>query len=106
MKVFTRDDGRTLRMIPGFRDRVLSAPRVSVQPKPTWSGKDYQAAADKKWRHSQQLLAEFSRWGGALDGARVLEVGCGAGLDCLLLALHLVREVVGIDVHLPLFDAN
>src|SRR5439155_23241563 len=25
---------------------------------------------------------------------------------CLLLALHPVREVVRIDVHLPLFDAN
>jgi len=45
MKMFTRDDGRALRVVRGFWERVLSAPRVSVQPKPNWSDEDYSAAA-------------------------------------------------------------
>lgn len=99
---FVRDDGVTLRVVEGFRDRVLSAPRDSVQPKPSWNDDDYEAAAEKKLRQSRSLLAELERWGASLDGARVLEVGCGAGIDCLLFALHPVERVVGIDLEFAL----
>lgn len=101
--MFTRDDGRTLKVVKGFRDQVLSAPRASVQPKPNWADGDYSAAADAKLQSWQKRLSEFSRWGVALEGARTLEVGCGAGIDCLLMGLQPVRRVVGIDLELPLF---
>ena len=106
MEFFTRDDGRTLRVVEGFRDRVLAAPRVSVQPKPEWSDEDYRAAAEKKVRHATGFVAEFSSLGGVIDGARALEVGCGAGIDCLLMTRHPVRSVVGIDMTFPLFDPD
>ena len=104
LEVFTRDDGRTLRVVAGFRARVLALPRVSVQPKPEWTDDDYRAAAEKKVRHSGQFVDEFAQMGGSLEGARALEIGCGAGIDCLLLASHPVRSVVGIDMDLPLFE--
>jgi SAM-dependent methyltransferase len=102
-KVFVRDDGVTLRVVEGFRQRVRSAPKVSVQPKPEWNAADYEAAAEKKLRQSRSLLGELDRWGGSLDGASVLEVGCGAGIDSLLFGLHPVDRVVGIDLEFPLY---
>jgi ubiquinone/menaquinone biosynthesis C-methylase UbiE len=106
MEIFTRDDGKTLRVVPGFRDRVLGEPRVSVQPKPEWSDEEYRSAAERKVRDARRFVDEFTRLGGTLDGARVVEVGCGAGIDCLLLAQQPVRSVIGIDMELPLFDAG
>jgi ubiquinone/menaquinone biosynthesis C-methylase UbiE len=100
--VFVRDDGAPLRVVEGFRQRVLSAPRNSVRPKADWNADDYEAAAEKKIRQSRTLLCELERWGGSLDGASVLEVGCGAGIDSLLLGLHPVERVVGIDLEFPL----
>jgi SAM-dependent methyltransferase len=105
-KAFVRDDGRRLRVVEGFRERILSTPRTSVQPKPEWGPSEYEAAAEKKLRGSRRLLSEFARWGGTLPGARVIEVGCGAGIDCLLLGLHPVEQVTGIDLELPLFERS
>jgi ubiquinone/menaquinone biosynthesis C-methylase UbiE len=101
-KVFVRDDGVPLRVVEGFRERVRSAPSVSVQPKPEWNATDYEAAAEKKLRESRSLLDGLERWGGFLDGASVLEVGCGAGIDSILFALRPVERVVGIDLEFPL----
>src|SRR5215510_9917445 len=104
--LFIRDDGLALHVVRGFRRRVLAAPRVSVQPKPEWTPEDYTAAAEKKVKHSARFVEEFLRLGGTPGGARVLEVGCGAGIDCLLLAMRPVHSVVGIDMELPLFDGG
>jgi SAM-dependent methyltransferase len=104
--VFDRDDGVELRIVDGFRERVRAAPRESVQPKSGWTTADYEAAAEKKLRQSRGLLADLERWGGSLDGASVLELGCGAGIDSLLLGLHPVEHVVGIDLDFPLTAAD
>jgi SAM-dependent methyltransferase len=101
-KLFVRDDGARFRVVDGFRERVLSAPRISVQPKPEWTASDYDAAAEKKLRRSRSLVADLGRWGGSLENASVLEVGCGAGIDCLLFGLQPVERVVGIDLDFPL----
>jgi hypothetical protein len=101
-KVFVRDDGARLPVIAGFRERVRSAPKVSVQPKEWWGDDDYEAAAETKLRGFRRRLDELSRWGASLEGASVLEVGCGAGIDSLLFALHPVERVVGIDLEFPL----
>lgn len=105
MEVFTRDDGRSLQVVKGFQEQVLSY-RASVTPKQNWSDEDYSAAADKKLGRIQRFLLEVSRRRGALDGAQVLEVGCGDGINCLLISLQPVRQVVGIDLQLPLFDPS
>jgi SAM-dependent methyltransferase len=101
---FVRDDGTPLTVVPGFRERVLSAPRTSVQPKPEWTEHDFDAAAEKKLRGSRRLRKELGRFGGTLDGASVLELGAGAGIDALLLGLHPVERVVGIDLDFPLLE--
>jgi SAM-dependent methyltransferase len=101
-RTFVRDDGVPLRVVGGFRERVLSAPRDSVQPKADWGPADYERAAEKKLRQSRSLLAELEGCGGLLEGTRVLEVGCGAGIDCLLIGLQPVERVVGIDLDFPL----
>jgi ubiquinone/menaquinone biosynthesis C-methylase UbiE len=106
MDVFVRDDGAALRVVEGFRERVLSAPKVSVQPKPGWGPSEYEAAAQRKLRASRRVLAQLQRWGGSVEGASVLEVGCGAGIDCLLLALAGAERVVGIDLELPIDDPS
>lgn len=105
-KTFVRDDGCSLTVVEGFRQRVLSVPRTSVQPKPEWSASEYEAAAEKKLRGSRRLVSQFARWGGTIAGARVLEVGCGAGIDCLLLGFYPVERVTGIDLELPLFEES
>jgi SAM-dependent methyltransferase len=92
--------------VEGFRERVLTAPRISVQPKPQWNEDDYDAGAEKKLRGSRRLLRELGRWGGSLENASVLEVGAGAGIDCLLLGLHGVERVVGIDLDFPLHEQS
>jgi len=99
---FVRDDGAHLQVVEGFRERVLSAPRISVQPKPEWTASDYDAAAEKKLRRSRSLIADLARWGGSLENASVLEVGSGAGIDSFLFGLHPVERVVGIDLEFPL----
>jgi SAM-dependent methyltransferase len=103
---FIRDDGRAVAVVDGFRQAVLAAPRTSVQPKPEWTDDDYRAAAEKKIRQAKAFVDEFTRLGGVVEGARTLEVGCGAGIDCLLMALQPVESVVGIDRDLPLFDSG
>lgn len=105
MKVFTRDDGRSLQVVKGFRDLVRSY-RPPATPRSNWSEEDYAAAADKKLRRWESILSEFDRWGGTRDGLQVLEIGCGAGIDCLLIAAQPVRRAVGIDLKLPLFEQS
>jgi ubiquinone/menaquinone biosynthesis C-methylase UbiE len=102
MKTFARDDGRTLRVVDGFREYVLAAGKRSVHPQPDWRDEDYSAAAKRWMKRSQRLLADLCRWGGDIAGARTLEVGAGEGLDCLLLGLHPFRRVVGVDLRYPL----
>jgi SAM-dependent methyltransferase len=104
--VFVRDDGRRIPVVEGFGKRVRYAPRLSVQPKATWTDDDYKAAADAKVSVSAGMVAKIAQWGVKLEGARALEVGCGPGIDCLLLGVRPVREVVGIDLALPLFEEN
>ena len=99
---FKRKDGALLRVVPGFRDWVRNAPRVSVQPKPDWTDGDYAAAAQKKIERLEKLRAKLAASGTDLASCSVLDLGCGAGIDTLLLALHPARRVVGIDLAFPL----
>ena len=97
VETFTRSDGRILRVVNGLRQKVLDAPRASVQPKSAWTAADFRVASEKKLRELRRLTDDYCRHGGRLEGATMLEVGCGAGLDTLLMATHPVRAVVGID---------
>ncbi len=101
-KSFVRSDGRALRVVEGFRERALSN-RPSTSPRPGWSEEQYAASADKKRRRFDRLLDSIRRWFGPPEGARVLDAGCGDGVNCVLLAAERVRLVVGLDLRLRLF---
>jgi SAM-dependent methyltransferase len=102
MKTFLRSDGRPLAVIEGFRERVLSC-RASVSPRAGWTEEQFTASANTKQKRFRRLRESFIRWNSALDGARVLDVGCGDGANCALLSEEPVRLAVGLDLHLPLF---
>ncbi|HYV56476.1 MAG TPA: class I SAM-dependent methyltransferase [Candidatus Nitrosopolaris sp.] len=96
--IYATDDGRTVEVIHGFRDRLLN--RSSTWPKPDWQEADYASAAQLLIARWRKKLAHLAKWGVQLDGLRVLEIGCGAGLHSLLLGLSGVREVVSTDLRL------
>ena len=102
MRTFFRSDGRPLAVIEGFRERVLSY-RASVSPRAGWSDEQFAASAKTKQKRFRRLRESFARWNTTLDGARVLDVGCGDGANCILLSEEPVRLAVGLDLHLPLF---
>ena len=104
MTTFVRDDGLPLRVVAGFRDRVL-AYRPSVTPRPHWTPEQYAHAADKKLDRARRLIAEIGKRYDRLDGADVLDVGCGDGINCLVLASAAGRAV-GVDLRLPLFEPD
>src|SRR5687767_3582682 len=96
METFTRDDGRVLHVVPGFRERVL-ADRQSFSSRPSWSDEDYASAAHTKRHRTDRLLDHFEQRGGRVEGSNVLDVGCGDGINCMLIALRPTESVVGID---------
>ena len=103
--VFTRDDGRKLRIVPGFRDRAL-AYRTAATPRPGWDDARYAAAAEKHMRRFDRLRNSLRRWRpGGFEGAALLDVGCGGGINCLLAAAaQPIRQILGIDLELQLTD--
>ena len=105
MNAFRRGDGVQLQIVEGFRHRILSY-RVSVTPKEDWTSADYKAAAARKQRRFKRLLAQAQRWLPSLANTTLLDVGCGDGANCLQFALEPIREVVGIDLFLPLNAAD
>jgi len=105
MRTFVRADGQPVRVVPGFRDRILGF-RTSVTPRLDWTAEDYARAADKKLARARRLVAEVARRHDRLDGADVLDVGCGDGINCLVLAAVAMARAVGVDLRLPLFEAG
>jgi len=77
-----------------------------LRPKRGWADADYAAAAAKRIERWRRLLARLARDGLDIDGARMLEVGCGSGLYSLLMATEPVRYAIGLDVEPPLFLAG
>ena len=104
MDVFIRDDGRPIAVAKGFRKAVRSYRSPVIHPSPDWSAGDYTEMARQRRKRFGRLLAAIVRWRGTAEGAEVLDVGCGDGMNSLLMALHPVRRVVGIDLHLQLLD--
>jgi SAM-dependent methyltransferase len=99
---FVRADGRPVRVVPGFRERVLGY-RPTTTPRPEWTPEEYARAADKKLERARRLVAEVARRHTAVEGGRVLDVGCGDGINCLVMAHVAHARVVGADLRLPLF---
>jgi ubiquinone/menaquinone biosynthesis C-methylase UbiE len=105
MEYFTRDNGKLLRIVSGFRERFRYF-GSSVNPKSHWTNEQYEMAARKKIHKIKRRLDKILPFVGSLDHARILEVGCGAGIDCIFMALRPFCEVVGIDRRLRLFEQD
>lgn len=104
MECFKRSDGKVLDVLPSFRKSAKTY-RAGVTPRKEWRDQDYLIAARTKLRRFHRLVEEIERVRGSLEGADVLEVGCGDGMHCLLLGLHCpVKSVRGIDLFLPVLD--
>jgi len=104
MTTFVRADGQPVRVVPGFRDRVL-AYRPSVTPRPHWTPEQYAHAADTKLDRARRLIAQIGKRYDRLEGAAVLDVGCGDGINCLVMA-SAARRAIGVDLRLPLFEPD
>ncbi|OLD95996.1 MAG: hypothetical protein AUI36_45965 [Cyanobacteria bacterium 13_1_40CM_2_61_4] len=104
MNTFVRSDGRPVRVVPGFRDHLLAS-RPSVTPRPHWTPAEYAHAADTKLERARRLVVEVGKRYDRLDGAAVLDVGCGDGINCLVMA-STARRAVGVDLRLPLFEPD
>ncbi|HKA58329.1 MAG TPA: class I SAM-dependent methyltransferase [Gemmatimonadales bacterium] len=102
MTTFVRADGRPLRVVPGFRERVLGY-RPSVTPRPEWTPDQYERAAEKKLERARRLVAEIGQRQ-ELDRGTVLDVGCGDGINCLVMAYVAHARVVGVDLRQPGFE--
>ena len=101
MTTFTREDGRELQIVEGFRSRALSY-REGVTPGGGWNDDDYARAVEKKIKRSDRLINQISLRHGALKNTEVLEIGCGDGLNTILLGLRGAKRAVGIDLDLRL----
>ena len=77
--------------------------RASVSPRAGWTEEQFAASARTKQKRFRRLRESFARWNSTLEGAWVLDVGCGDGANCVLLSEEPVRLAVGLDLHLPLF---
>src|ERR1041385_5501328 len=104
MTPFVRADGQPMRVVAGFRDRVL-AYRPSVTPRPHWTPEQNTHAADTKLDRARRLIAQIGKRYDRLDGAAVLDVGCGDGINCLVMA-SAARRAFGVDHRLPLFEPD
>jgi SAM-dependent methyltransferase len=104
MKEFIRDDGVVLKLDADLKKAILSRP--SANPKSNWTDDDYALGAKTKLERWRQRRAELASLGVQLEGVRILDVACGNGIDCILLALEPVDSVIGIDLRLSLHLAN
>jgi ubiquinone/menaquinone biosynthesis C-methylase UbiE len=105
MRAFRRDDGHSLTIVPGFRERALGY-RPGTSPRTDWSDADYGRAAESKREKGDKRIAEFTAQLGDLAGKRILEVGCGSGFDTVRTSLEPITRVVGMDIHPTLFAHN
>lgn len=101
MTKFKRDDGKELDIIAGFRDRALSY-RPSNSPRDDWNEDDYARVVEKRLQRGKRLIEKLSRIYGPFENAEVLEVGCGDGINSMLLGMQGVKRAVGIDLELRL----
>lgn len=82
--------------MPGFRDAVLRE-RPSGTPQADWTDADYAAIARRRVAAARRRLEALGE-----RPHTALEIGCGAGLDCLVAWLEGVPSVLGIDRDPPL----
>jgi SAM-dependent methyltransferase len=101
--VFVRGDGVALRVCPGFREAVLAAhpPRT---PRPDWPSSRWAWAVRDRVGAARARWGQLERYRDSLETASMLDIGCGAGVDCVVAAALGIGRAVGIAPTLPLFE--
>jgi SAM-dependent methyltransferase len=102
--VFVRADGVPLGVCSGFRDAVLAA-HPSKTPRPGSPPSRWAWAVRNRVGAARARLGELERYRD-VETAAVLEVGCGAGIDCVVAGALGVGRAVGIAPTLPLFEGG
>jgi SAM-dependent methyltransferase len=97
MTIFKRQDGCDIEVVPGFRERALAF-QTQTTPRSSWTDDDYSRAVAKRLDRCRRLLKEIATHFGPMHNAEILEIGCGDGLNSLLLGLQGVKRAVGIDI--------
>lgn len=92
----TTADHRRIDLVPGFRDEVLRA-RPSRTPRPDWTPADYDRVAGSRVVAARRRLEGICAVIGAPGPFRLLEIGCGAGLESTVAALDGVGSVLAVD---------
>lgn len=87
---------RRVDVVPGFRDDVLRA-RPSGTPRPDWTEGDYVRVATQRVAAARRRLERIRRSLGTVGRLRLLEVGCGAGLESAIAALDGAGAVLAVD---------
>ena len=93
---FQRSDGRLISIVPGFRERVL-AERPSNTPRADWTAARYGEVARKRLAGARRRWSDLRPFAAPDELRRGLELGCGAGLDCVLAGADGMPSVLGID---------
>jgi len=73
-----------------------------VTPRSNWNNDDYTRAVKKRIKRGRRLVKKVSHWHGTLENTEVMEIGCGDGLNTILLGLQAAKHAVGIDLDLRL----
>ncbi len=96
MREFLRDDGASLQVVPGFRDRIHHW-RPSVSPKSDWDDEGHQRAAASRVRRFEKRfkrLEEYQRFVHAYEGPEKAASRSGQIAELNQFTLERWREVV------------
>lgn len=87
--------------MPGFREEILNY-RPSSSPRMHWTAEQFSQCAQKKVKRFDRLVGDLRRFCPNLEGASLLDVGCGDSTNSILAAKQLNCNVTGIDLDIQI----
>lgn len=103
MESFTASNGKKVSVVPGFRESILNY-RPSSSPRMNWTSERFADTAKKKIKRFDRLVEDLRRFCSSLEGASLLDVGCGDATNSILAAKRLNCNVTGIDLDVQILS--